>query len=107
MACPQKPHGRRPGLPGALAAIVFLSAAASAETVVQNLTWSLCQYASIDGNVLTVDVPESATNRNWMCSATVDLTPFENKVVRIDARVSGVDVRNATSISYCGSMIWV
>ena len=103
MGCPQKPHGRWPGLPGALAAAVFLSAASSAETIVQNLTWSLCQYASIDGNILTVDVPESATNRSWMCSATVDLTPFENREFRIDARVSGVNVRNATGISYLGS----
>ena len=103
MACPQEPHGHRPGIPGALAAIVFLSAAAPAGTVVQNLTWSLCQYASIDGNILTVDVPESATNRSWMCSATVDLTPFENREFRIDARVSGVNVRNATGISYLGS----
>ena len=77
MGCPQKPLSRRSGFPGALAVAVFLSAASSAETIVQNLTWSLCQYASIDGNILTVDVPESATNRSWMCSATVDLTPFE------------------------------
>ena len=70
MACPQKVHGRLPGFPYALAAAVFLSAALPAETIVQNLTWSLCQYASIDGNILTVDVPESATNRSWMCSAT-------------------------------------
>ena len=47
MGCPQKKYGRRSGFPGALAAVVFLSAAAPAETVVQNLTWSLCQYASI------------------------------------------------------------
>ena len=103
MGCPQKPLSRRSGFPGALAVAVFLSAASSAETIVQNLTWSLCQYASIEGNILTVDVPESATNKSWMCSATVDLTPFENKVIRIDGRVSGVDVRNGTSISYCGS----
>ena len=75
MGCPQKSLSRRPGFSGALAVAVFLSAASSAETIVQNLTWSLCQYASIDGNILTVDVPESATNRSWMCSATVDLTP--------------------------------
>ena len=103
MGCPQKPLGRRPGFLGTLAAAVFLSAASSAETIVQNLTWSLCQYASIDGNILTVDVPESATNRSWMCSATVDLTPFEGREFRIDARVSGVNVRNATSVSYLGS----
>ena len=103
MGCPQKLLSRRPGFSGALAAAVFLSAAAPAETVVQNLTWTLCQYASIDGNILTVDVPESATNRSWMCSATVDLTPFEGREFRIDARVSGVNVRNATSVSYLGS----
>ena len=103
MGGPQKSLSRRPGFSGALAAVVFLPAALFAETVVQNLTWSLCQYASIDGNILTVDVPESATNRSWMCSATVDLTPFENREFRIDARVSGVNVRNATGISYLGS----
>ena len=83
MGCPQKKYGRRSVFPGALAVVVFLSAAAPAETVVQNLTWSLCPYASIDGNILTVDVPESATNKSWMCSATVDLTPFENREFRI------------------------
>ena len=103
MGCPQKKYGRRSGFPGALAAVVFLSVVASAETIVQNLTWSLCPYASIDGNILTVDVPESATNRSWMCSAMVDLTPFEGREFRIDARVSGVNVRNATGISYLGS----
>ena len=103
MAWPQQVQGRMPGFPYALAAVVLLSAASSAEVIVQNLNWSLCRYASIDGNILTVDVPESETNRSWTCGATIDLTPFENREIRIDARVSGVNVRNATDISYLGS----
>ena len=86
----------------ALVASVLASAACPAETVVQNLTWTLCQYASLDGNVLTVDVPESETNRTFLCSATVDLAPFANREIQVSAQVSGVNVSNATDISYLG-----
>ena len=87
----------------AIATVTLVSAACSAETVVQNLSWKLCQYASISGNVLTVDVPESETNRNFFCNATVDLTPFAGKEIQIRGVVSGENVRNATDIAYCGS----
>ncbi len=63
---PHIPHGRRPGFPGALAFAVLLSVACHAEIIGQNLQWRLCQYGSIDGNILTVDVPESATNRTFV-----------------------------------------
>lgn len=99
----QKTFWRASRLPCVSAGAVFLFAACHAEIIGQNLQWRLCRYGSIDGDILTVDVPESATNRTWTCDATVDLTPFENRVITIAARVSGVDVRNATGVSYLGS----
>ena len=86
-----------------IVAVALVSSACFAETVVQNLNWTLCEYASIDGDVLTVDVPESETNRNFMCSATLDLTPFANRELHIRGVVSGENVRNGTDIAYCGS----
>ena len=70
----------------ALAALVATSAitlplATSAASAVQ-LEWNLGQYATISGNILTVDVPaEAADGTFYGARASFDLAQFEGRTL--------------------------
>ena len=81
------------GLSGAVSV-----ASAALQEVHLDLTWRTTQYAKIVDNVLTVDVPASASNGTWSASATVDLTPFDGKVLVAEIDIAGENVsHNPTS----------
>ena len=62
-----------------LASLLFLSGAMNvvATAPTPSLQWSLPRYATLEGDILTIDVPEEAAREGCCARASVDLAAFD------------------------------
>ena len=59
------------------------------------LDWHLPQYATLDGDILTIDVPESAARQGCRVEADIDLSAYDGIPVEAEIEASGENVGKA------------
>ena len=68
------------------------AAAARADIVGTDLTWSLSRFARIEGDILTVDVPPECAKEGGSAIAMVDLMPIDGQCFSASVRCRGENV---------------
>ena len=83
-----------------LAALAFAAFACPygvAAVPTDDLVWTLSDYATMSGNILTVDVPADAPSGMYGATATLDLAPYEGRSLAASVEAESGPLSTATT----------